>query len=53
MWPGRRKFSGLESGEARSRIVLALSLADTPVVVPALESCRSDIGKENDDELLC
>lgn len=32
-WPGLLKSSGLESGEARARIVVALSAADTPLDV--------------------
>jgi len=32
------KSSGLESGDARVMTVFALSLADTPVVVPSFAS---------------
>lgn len=41
--PGRLKSSGFEVGEARLKIVLALSMAETPVVVPSLASYRKTV----------
>lgn len=38
MCPGRLKSLGLESLDARANIVVALSRADTPVVVPYFAS---------------
>ena len=43
IWPGRLKSSGFEVGEARPKIVLALSTAETPVVVPSLASYRKKV----------
>lgn len=44
MWPGRLKSSAREVGDARARIVFALSLAETPVVVPSFTSCTNGGG---------
>jgi hypothetical protein len=38
IWPGRLKSSGIESLEARASTVIALSRAETPVVVPHFAS---------------
>jgi len=38
IWPGRLKSPGVESLDARAKTVVALSWADTPVVVPCLAS---------------
>ena len=38
MWPGRARSSGLASGAMASSMVLALSAADMPVVIPFLAS---------------
>jgi hypothetical protein len=43
IWPGRLKSSGFESPDARANTVVALSLADTPVVVPCLASYTNNI----------
>jgi hypothetical protein len=38
IWPGLLRSLGLESGEARVRMVFALSAAETPVDIPVLAS---------------
>lgn len=38
MWPGRLRSLGLESGEAKVRMVFALSAAETPAEIPTLAS---------------
>lgn len=43
IWPGRLKSSGLEFLDASFRIVVALSWADTPVVVPCFASYNMQI----------
>lgn len=40
IWPGRLKSSGFDSLDARAKIVVALSRAETPVVVPYFASYR-------------
>ena len=38
IWPGRLRSLGFESGEAKVKMVFALSAAETPVDIPALAS---------------
>lgn len=40
IWPGRLKSSDLELGDASAKMVVALSLAETPVLVPSLASYK-------------